>query len=60
LAAVLMLRYIEENIAATKLEEALAWVIKDGKYTTYDFMPEGTSGKSTTEMGEAIIKRMVR
>ena len=59
LAAVLMLRYIEENIAATKLEEALAWVIKDGKYTTYDFMPEGTSGKSTTEMGEAIIKRMV-
>jgi len=59
LAAVLMLRYIEENTAATKLEKALAEVIKDGKYTTYDFKPEGIPGASTTEMGEAIIKRMV-
>ncbi|MCM8805191.1 MAG: isocitrate/isopropylmalate dehydrogenase family protein [Candidatus Omnitrophica bacterium] len=58
LAAVLMLSYIGEENAAKKLENALAQVIAEGTYTTYDFRPEGTSGASTTEMGDAIIKKL--
>lgn len=58
LAAVLMLHYINEKEAAEKLENALSKVISEGKYTTYDFKPEGISGASTTEMGEAIINKM--
>ncbi|HPP66649.1 MAG TPA: isocitrate/isopropylmalate dehydrogenase family protein [bacterium] len=59
LAAVLMLRYIGETEAAEKLENALSEVIKEGIYTTYDMKPEGVSAATTTQMGEAIIKRMV-
>ncbi len=59
LAAALMLRYIGETEAAEKLESALADVIKEGRYTTYDFKPEGTPGAGTVEMGNAIIKRMI-
>ncbi len=59
LAAALMLRYIGEIEAAEKLESALADVIKEGRYTTYDFKPEGTPGAGTVEMGNAIIKRMI-
>lgn len=56
LAAVLLLRYIGEQKSAEKLENALSQVISEGKFTTYDFKPEGTPGASTTEMGDAIIR----
>ncbi len=58
LAAVLMLRYINESEAANKLENAIAHVIEEGKYTTYDFKPEGLPGASTEEMGNAIIEKL--
>lgn len=58
LAAILMLRHIDEIESANRLEKALSKVIKEGKYTTYDFKPEGVSGASTTEMGEAIIREI--
>ncbi len=59
LAAMLMLKYLGENEKADKLEKALASVIEEGRYTTYDFKPEGMPGSSTTEMGEAIIRKMM-
>ncbi|MCM8765217.1 MAG: isocitrate/isopropylmalate dehydrogenase family protein [Candidatus Omnitrophica bacterium] len=58
LAAILMLRHINEIESANRLEKALSEVIIEGKHTTYDFKSEGTPGASTIEMGEAIIRKM--
>ncbi|MCM8764541.1 MAG: isocitrate/isopropylmalate dehydrogenase family protein [Candidatus Omnitrophica bacterium] len=58
LAAVLMLRHINEIESANRLETALSRVIIEGKHTTYDLKPEGTLGASTIEMGKAIIREM--
>jgi isocitrate/isopropylmalate dehydrogenase len=50
----LMLDWLEENKHAKKLEKAVADVIKDGKYRTYDM-----GGKNTTlEVAEAIAKKL--
>jgi isocitrate dehydrogenase (NAD+) len=54
LSAKLMLEYLGECKAASKLAKAVADVIIDGKNVTYDL--GGTSG--TKEMGDSIIDRL--
>jgi isocitrate dehydrogenase (NAD+) len=60
LSAVLMLRHLNEVNAADRLEKAVADIIKEGKYVTYDMKPDKTTegSASTTEMAEAICKRL--
>ncbi|MCM8818753.1 MAG: isocitrate/isopropylmalate dehydrogenase family protein [Candidatus Omnitrophica bacterium] len=58
LAGILMLDYIGETEAAEKIEKAMAEVIKEGKYVTYDFKNSGESYVGTIEMGKAIIEKM--
>jgi isocitrate dehydrogenase (NAD+) len=60
LSAMLMLRYLEEMEAADRLEKAIAAVIAEGKYVTYDLKPnrDDPSAVGTQEMAEAICQRM--
>ncbi|MCM8784693.1 MAG: isocitrate/isopropylmalate dehydrogenase family protein [Candidatus Omnitrophica bacterium] len=58
LAGVLMLDYLGEIEAAEKIERALAQVIEEGKYVTYDFKNSGEECVGTFEMGKAIIEKM--
>jgi len=60
LSAVMMLRHINEEEAANKLEHAVAEVIAEGKYVTYDLKPtrDDPSAVGTKEMANAIIKRL--
>lgn len=60
LSGVLMLRYLDENKAADRLEKAVADVIAEGKYVTYDLTPDRSEkgAVGTSEMADAIIKRM--
>src|SRR5437762_170270 len=60
LSGMLMLRYLKEMAAADKLEQAVAAVIAEGKYVTYDLKPnrDDPTAVGTREMAEAICKRM--
>jgi isocitrate dehydrogenase (NAD+) len=56
LAAAMMLDYLGELSAATRIQRAVADVIKEGKRVTRDLNPEKYVG--TTEMTEAIVERI--
>jgi isocitrate dehydrogenase (NAD+) len=60
LSAVLMLRYLEENAAADKLERAISEVIAEGKDVTYDMKPDRNdpTAVGTSQMADAIIRKM--
>lgn len=60
LSGVLMLRYINEDQAADRLEEAVKEVIREGKFVTYDLKadPFDPSAVGTSEMADAIIKKL--
>ncbi|MBL8860285.1 MAG: isocitrate/isopropylmalate dehydrogenase family protein [Planctomycetes bacterium] len=60
LSGVLMLDHLGEVDAARRLENAIAKVIREGKYVTYDMKPTRTdpTAVGTREMGQAIIKAM--
>ena len=60
-SGVLMLRYINEEKAADRLENALKEVIKEGKYVTYDLKKDRNdpSAVGTKEMADAIIRKLV-
>ncbi len=60
LSAVLMLRHIGEKKAARSLENAVASVISEGKYVTYDLKEDRNdpTAVGTTEMTDAIIGRL--
>lgn len=60
LSGVLMLRYLKEEEAADKLENAVAAVIAEGKSVTYDFKadPKDPSAVGTSQMADAIIKKL--
>ena len=60
LSAVMMLRYLNEILAADKLENAVAKVIAEGKDVTYDMKPErdDPTAVGSTQMGDAIIRAM--
>ncbi len=60
LSGVLMLKYIEENNAAERLENAVREVIAEGKFVTYDLKPSSgdLTAVGTMEMADAIIKKI--
>ena len=60
LSAVLMLRYLGEEKAADKLENAISSVIAEGKDVTYDMKPDRNdpTAVGTSQMADAIIGKM--
>jgi isocitrate dehydrogenase (NAD+) len=60
LSAVLMLDYLGEKEAAERLEKAVARVIAEGKYVTYDLKPsrDDPTAVGTSEMADAIIRAL--
>ncbi len=60
LSGVLMLRHLGETQAAERLEKAVADVIREGKFVTYDLKEDRNdpSAVGTREMGQAIIKKL--
>lgn len=60
LSAVLMLRYLKEKEAADRLEKAVAEVIREGKYVTYDLKPnrDDPTAVGTQEMADAITRKL--
>ncbi|MFH1752773.1 MAG: isocitrate/isopropylmalate family dehydrogenase, partial [Candidatus Omnitrophota bacterium] len=60
LSGVLMLRHIKEIDAAHRLEEAVAYVIREGRNVTYDLRPrpDDPMASSTSGMADAIIERL--
>jgi isocitrate dehydrogenase (NAD+) len=60
LSGVLMLRYIQEDTAADKLENAVKEVLAEGKEVTYDLKPsrDDPTSVGTQEMADAIIKKL--
>jgi len=60
LSGVMMLRHLKEDEAANRLEKAVADVIREGKYVTYDLKPyrDDPTAVGTREMAEAIIKKL--
>jgi isocitrate dehydrogenase (NAD+) len=60
LSAMLMLRYIGEEKAAERLENAVKEVLIEGKSVTYDLKPQrdDLTAVGTQEMADAIIKRL--
>ncbi len=62
LSGMLMLRHLGETEAAERLEGAVAGVIAEGKYVTYDLKPrrDDPTAVGTREMAEAICARLLR
>ena len=60
LSAVLMLRHLNEVEAADRMEKAIADVIKEGKYVTYDMKPnrDDPTAVGTSQMADAIISKI--
>ncbi len=60
LSAMLMLRFLKETDAAERLERAVAAVIAEGKYVTYDMKPnrDDPTAVGTSEMAEAICRKL--
>jgi isocitrate dehydrogenase (NAD+) len=56
LAGVLMLRHLNETAAADRIQEAVACVLREGRYVTGDLNPGAPVG--TTEMGAEIIRKL--
>lgn len=57
LGAVMMLRHLNEENTADRIEKAVADVLKEGKSVTKDINPASQAG--TLEMTEAIVKKLV-
>jgi len=60
LSGVMMLRHIDEKVAADRLETAVAQIVAEGKSVTYDLRPgrDTTTAVGTSEMADAIIARL--
>jgi len=60
LSGMLMLRHLGEHAAGDRLERALAEVIAEGRYVTYDLKPsrDDPTAVGTREMADAICQRM--
>jgi isocitrate dehydrogenase (NAD+) len=59
-SGVLMLRYLEEDDAADRLEAALAAVIAEGRGVTYDMKPtrDDPTAVGTSEVADAVIEKL--
>ena len=60
LSGAMMLKFIQEFEAAQKLERAVAEVIKEGRFVTYDLKKDRNdpTAVGTQEMADAIIERL--
>jgi isocitrate dehydrogenase (NAD+) len=60
LSGVMMLRHLDEREAADRLEGAIASVIAEGRYVTYDMKPtrDDPTAVGTSDVADAIIERM--
>jgi len=60
LSGALMLDHLGEKQAAKNLENAVAAVIREGRYVTYDLKPrrDDPTAVGTREMGNAIIRKL--
>jgi isocitrate dehydrogenase (NAD+) len=60
LSGMMMLRHLKEYDAADRLERAVAAVIAEGKYVTYDMKPDRNdpTAVGTSEMADAIIRKL--
>ncbi|MFA5411073.1 MAG: isocitrate/isopropylmalate dehydrogenase family protein [Candidatus Omnitrophota bacterium] len=60
LSGVLMLRYLKEEEAADKLENAVKEILAEGKSVTYDLKPQRSdpTAVGTKEMADAIIQKL--
>ncbi len=60
LSGVLMLRHLEEQDAADKLEAAIAAVIAEGTSVTYDLKPtrDDPTAVGTTQVADAVIRKL--
>ena len=58
LSGMLMLRHLGEREAADRLERAVAAVIREGRYVTYDLKPrrDDPTAVGTQEMADAIVR----
>jgi isocitrate dehydrogenase (NAD+) len=61
LTGVLMLRHIGEGTAADRLERAVADVIAEGRFVTYDMKPDrdDPTAVGTSEVAEAVVTRLL-
>jgi isocitrate dehydrogenase (NAD+) len=59
-SGVLMLRHLNEDDAASRLEAALAAVIEDGKSVTYDMKPtrDDPTAVGTSDVADAVIDKL--
>jgi isocitrate dehydrogenase (NAD+) len=62
LSGVLLLRHIDKMTEADKLENAVAAVIAEGKYVTYDMKPDRNdpTAVGTKQMADAIIAKIAQ
>jgi len=58
LSGMLMLRYLKETEAADRLEKAIAAVILEGEEVTYDMKLDKSGGVGTSQVAEAVIRKM--
>ncbi|MCK6446962.1 MAG: isocitrate/isopropylmalate family dehydrogenase [Planctomycetes bacterium] len=60
LSGVLMLEHLGETRAAARLERAVARVIREGRFVTYDLKPDrdDPTAVGTREMGRAIVRAL--
>ncbi len=60
LSGMLMLRHLDENAAADRLEAAIAAVIAEGKDVTYDMKPnrDDPTAVGTREMADAVCRKI--
>ncbi len=59
LSGVLMLQYLGETAAAERLEKAIASVISEGKFVTYDLKPQAPDkAVGTSQVADAIIAKL--
>lgn len=60
ISGVMMLRYLKEQEAADKMENAIAAVIKEGASVTYDMKPhrDDPTAVGTSEVADGIIAKM--
>lgn len=59
LSGVMMLRYLGESEAADRMEGAIAGVIVEGRYVTYDLKPDAPeSAVGTSQVADAVIEKL--
>ncbi|MEW6001479.1 MAG: isocitrate/isopropylmalate dehydrogenase family protein [Nitrospirota bacterium] len=61
LSGVMMLRYLGEIKAAERLETAIASVLSEGRYVTYDMKPspDDPTAATTSMVADAIIQKLI-